>query len=119
MKAVRSAGSLQWAKVGRVQLLRLWQLDGTNVYPQLAVFRVSNSDYLRFSQAPKKFMQFVNENNVFSKDVVVAGPWVTLSSLGQKKQPSDWVLIVIHGKQSTMIVGALPQLKTEATNSTW
>jgi hypothetical protein len=111
--AARSDASLQWESVDGTQVLRIWQVDGASVYPQIAVLRVSNFTYLKFSQDPKGFVKFVNAHKVFSKDVLVAGPWVALSSVDQKDDPPDWVLTLVHGKMSTMIVAALPQLKQE------
>jgi hypothetical protein len=42
--------------------------------------------------------------------VIEAGPWVTLSSAGEKNDPPNWDLMLSHGRTSTMIVAALPQL---------
>ena len=57
-------------------------------------------------------MKFVNANTIFPKPVEVAGPWVTLSSYNPKspKDDADWVLTLVHGKLSYMVVSALPQL---------
>jgi len=117
MKTVQSDSSLQWENVGDVQVLKVWRLEGPKVWPQVAVLRMSNSEYLKFSQAPKAFMDFVNQHKIFSKPIIVAGSWVSLSSVDQKDEPPDWVLILVHGKQSTMIVAALPQLKEEDASS--
>ena len=94
-------------------MMKLWQVEGKEVWPQVSVLRVSNAQYLKFSQDPKGFMDFVNVHKLFSKPVIVAGPWVSLSSVDQKDDSSDWVLTLLHGKRSTMIVAALPQLKQE------
>jgi hypothetical protein len=109
--------SINWENVDGRQVLRVWQLEGPNIYPQISVLRVSNDAYLKFSQDPKGFMNFVNAHKVFSKDVIVAGPWVSLASVDQKTNPPDWVLTIVHGKKSTMIVSALPQLKQEDPGS--
>jgi len=114
MKTPRSDASFQWENKGGEQVLRLWQKD---VYPQIALLKVSNVSFLKFFQDPKSFMAFVNEHQVFSKAVIVAGPWVSLSSVDQKDQQPDWVLTLVHGKMSTMIVAALPQLKLEDDSS--
>jgi hypothetical protein len=115
--AARSDVSIKWENVDGRQVLRVWQLEGPNIYPQISVLRVSNDAYLKFSQDPKGFMNFVNAHKVFSKDVIVAGPWVSLSSVDQRSNPPDWVLTIVHGKKSTMIVSALPQLKHEDSGS--
>jgi hypothetical protein len=115
--AALSDVSIKWENIDGRQVLRVWQLEGPNIYPQISVLRVSNDAYLKFSQDPKGFMSFVNGHKVFSKDVIVAGPWVSLSSVDQKSNPPDWVLTIVHGKKSTMIVSALPQLKQEDPGS--
>lgn len=117
LAAARSDASFQWENVDGAQVARLWQVEGASVYPQISVLRVSNNTYLKFSRDPKGFMKFVNAHKVFSKDVIVAGPWVSLSSVDQKDDPPDWVLTLVHGKMSTMIVAALPQLKQEDAGS--
>ena len=114
MKTARSKAPLQWENVGDTQVLRLWQSEE---YPQTSILRVSNAAYRKFFQDPKGFMAFVNEHNIFSKDVIVAGPWVSLSSVDQKDNPPDWVLTLVHGKRSTMIVAALPELELEDASS--
>jgi hypothetical protein len=105
---------LEWEKLpDGVQMLRVWQLEGEKLYPQVAVLRVSNAEYLKFFQDPQGFLKFVNANKVFSKDVIVAGPWVSLSSYVPKDETSGWLLTLYHGKLSTMLVSALPQLVQE------
>ncbi len=107
---------LEWKKLpDGVQLLRVWQLEGEKVYPQVSVLRVSNATYLEFFQDPQGFLKFVNANKAFSKDVIVAGPWVTLSSYVPKDETSGWLLTLYHGKLSTMLVSALPQLVQKDT----
>jgi len=106
----------EWKKLrDGVQVLKIWQLEEADKYPQISVLRVSNAEYLKFFQDPKGFVNFVNANQVFPKPVNVAGPWVTLSSYNPKnpKDDPDWVLTLVHGKLSYMIVSALPQLTQE------
>lgn len=116
MNKARLDGHLQWENVASTQVLKVWELDGKPreaVYPQICVMRISNSDYLRFAHDHKGFKQFVNDHQIFSKKIIVAGPWVSLSSVDGKRVPPDWILTMVHGKMSTMIVSALPQLKRE------
>lgn len=110
----RKAAPLRLEKLGDgTQLLRVWRLEGEEKYPQVSVLRVSNATYLKFFQDPQGFLKYVNENKVFSKEVIVAGPWVTLSSYVPKDETSGWLLTLYHGKLSTMLVSALPSLKQE------
>jgi|ERR1700730_8866094 hypothetical protein len=114
MQTPQSDAYPQWENEGGELVLRLWQADQ---YPQIALLKVSNASFLKFFQDPNGFMDFVNQYQVFSKAVIVAGPWVSLSSVDPKDQQPDWVLTLIHGKMSTMIVSALPQLKLEDDSS--
>jgi hypothetical protein len=108
----------EWKKVSGTEVMRIWQAEGKHVWPQIAVLRVSNAQYLNFSQDAKGFMKFVNANRVFSKPVIIAGPWVSLSSVDPKDASSDWVIVAVHGKTSRMIVAALPQLEKKKASST-
>jgi hypothetical protein len=109
--ATTARASIKWETVDGSLVLKVWQLEGANSWPQTTIVRVSNDSYKKYSQDPKRFVKFVNMHKFFSKDVITAGPWVTLSSVQQ--DVDWWVLTLVHGKASTMIVSALPQLKTE------
>jgi hypothetical protein len=111
--AVRSEASLQWEDVEGAQVMRVWQAEGEHVWPQVSLMRVPHALYHKFSQDHGWFMEFVNKHHVFSKDVIVVGPCVALSSLGRKEDSQDLVLTLVHGKKSTMIVSAVPQLNWE------
>ena len=106
--------SLKWQKIDDMQVLKVWQLEGQDVWPQISILRVSNATYLKYFQNPKSLVDFVNQNNIFSKAVIQAGPWVTLSSAGEKAGSPDWDLTLMHGKLSRMIVSALPQLPLDS-----
>lgn len=102
---------IQWEKLPEgLQVLKVWQLEGASVYPQISVLRVSNAAFLKFFQDPQSLVKFVNANKVFPKDVTVAGPWATLSSVNNPKGDPDWVLTCVHGRTSLMACSALPQL---------
>ena len=105
---------MEWQMIDDMQVLRVWELEGRDVWPQISILRVSNTTYLKYFQNPKDLVDFVNQNNIFSKAVIQAGPWVTLSSAGGKNGTPDWDLTLMHGKLSTMIVSALPQLPLES-----
>jgi hypothetical protein len=112
----KKLGPLDWEKLrDGVQVLKVWKLEGPKAYPQVSILRVSNAEYLKFFQDPHGFVNFVNANQVFPVAVNVAGPWVTLSSYNPKspKDDPDWVLTLVHGKLSYMVVSALPQLTQE------
>ena len=107
----------KWEKLGDgMEVIRVWELEGPDPYPQVSVLRVSNAVSLEFSRDPKKFMKFVNQHQIFPKPVIVSGPWVSLSSIDQKADQPGWILTIVHGKLSTVIVSALPQLLQEYSN---
>jgi hypothetical protein len=105
--------SVHWEIVDGIQVAKLWQLDGPDVWPQVTIARVSNADYLKFFQDPQGFMDFVNKQEFFSKPVIEAGPWVTMSSV-ESTAPQTWALTLMHGKRSSLIVAALPHLMRES-----
>jgi hypothetical protein len=104
---------MEWQHVDEngTHAMKVWELEGKDVWPQIAILRVSNSTYFKFFQDPRGFMKFVNAKQLFSKPIIIVGPWVTLSSTDQKLDPIMWVLTLVHKKESTMYVAALPQLQ--------
>jgi hypothetical protein len=104
--------SIQWETIENMRVLRVWELQGREAFPQVAVLRVPNADYIKFLQDPQAFKQFVNRHRIFSKHIIVAGPWTSLSSV-EGADPDTWTLTLVHGKMSTMLVAAVPDLKTE------
>lgn len=104
---------MEWKHVDEdgTQMMKVWEVEGKDVWPQIVILRVSNAAYLKFFQNPRGFMEFVNAKRFFSQPVIVAGPWVTLSSADQKLEPIKWVLTLAHKKESTMYVAALPLLQ--------
>jgi hypothetical protein len=99
-----------------MEVLKVWELEGPDAYPQVSVLRVSNAVYFEFSRDPKEFMKFINLHEIFPKAVIVSGPWVSLSAIDQKADQPGWILTLVHGKLSTVIVSALPQLMQEYTS---
>jgi hypothetical protein len=106
--------SLKWETIDEFKVLKVWQLEGKDVWPQISILRVSNATYLKYLQNPKGLVEFVNQHKIFSKRVIDTGPWVSLSSAGEKDDPPNWDLTLSHGKLSRMIVSALPQLPDES-----
>lgn len=117
MKTAELEATLQWTEVDKIPVLKLWQ--DPDQYPQTVVMTVSHSDYLKFSKDHEGFMKFVNDHHLFSKPVIFAGPWVSLSSLDVKREPCEWMLLAGHGHKSTMTVAALQKLKDEDEKSKW
>lgn len=106
------ARTLKWDKVEGASVLRIWQLEGKDSFPQVSIVRLSNADYVKFFQHPKEFMDFLNDKEIFSKKVIEVGPWTSLSSV-EGTGAGGWTLTLMHGKVSTVIVSALPNFKSE------
>src|ERR1700751_1608418 len=77
------AQSLQWQVVAGVEVLRAWQVEGADKYPQGGLLRVKTNDFHKFTKNPADLRDFVNDNKVFSKPVIEVGPCVTLSSVDE------------------------------------
>jgi hypothetical protein len=107
--AARPNLPLQWENVDGVQVMRVWEVEGKEVWPQIAVLRVSNAQYLKFSRKPEELKEFLNKHKVFSIDVIVVTPWKSPRSLNPKDDLSDWVLLAVHKPMSTVLFAALRQ----------
>jgi hypothetical protein len=107
---MKPSSSVQWQLFDGIPVLKVWELDGHDSFPQVSILKVSNQEYEKFAKHPKGFVEFLNKHKLFSKPVIVAGPWVTLSSVEEEPETDGWILTGIHGKLSTVIVSALPQL---------
>ncbi len=102
----------RWVKIDHTHVLKVWELE-KNVWPEIALLRVPHQTYLKFFESCDKYMDFLNSNRIFSKDVILIGPWVTVSSVVPNHTATDWVLMMMHGKQSTVATSAIPSIKLE------
>jgi hypothetical protein len=100
--------SLNWETVKGIRVLRAWQIEGRNTYPQISLLWVSTSDFQKFLHDPGELHKFVNEQKVFSKDVLTVGPWVTLSAVDETDDKAGYFLTLVHTSHSRMTVSALP-----------
>jgi hypothetical protein len=103
-----SSKGLQWEILGTIKVLRIWQLDPPDTYPQIAVLLVTNDDYQKFVQNPDALRQFANKIKVFSKDVNKVGPWETLSNLNYA-DPPGFVITLVHQRTSMMVVAGVQE----------
>lgn len=103
-----SAQSLKWQVIAGVGVLRVWQVEGADKYPQVALLRVTTDDFHKFTHSPPDLRKFVNDNKVFSKSVIEVGPCVALSSVDETGDSAGWVITVLHTLHSRMTVSALP-----------
>ncbi|MBV8051436.1 MAG: hypothetical protein JOZ80_09620 [Acidobacteriaceae bacterium] len=101
---------VEWQVVDGIPVLKVWELNPHDEFPEISILKLTNEEYQKFAKHPKGFVEFVNKHKIFSKPVIVAGPWVTLSSVEEEPETHGWILTGVHGKLSTLIISALPQL---------
>jgi hypothetical protein len=107
-----SPAAQRWEIIENIPVLRVWKISqhapGKEVYPQIALAQVSDSDFQKFVQNPKLLKAFVNKNNVFPKDIKTAGPWASLMSTNDPADPDYWLLTFSHSKASNMSITSQP-----------
>ena len=102
-----SEQSLHWQTIGDIGVLRVWQIEGADKYPQISILRVTTEDFHKFTHDPPALRKFVNDNKVFSKAVITVGPCVALSAVDETSDVG-WILTLVHTAHSRMTVSALP-----------
>lgn len=103
-----SEQSLHWQTIGDIGVLRVWQIEGADKYPQVSILRVTTDDFHKFTNSPPELRKFVNKNKVFSKAVIAVGPCVALSSVDETGDAAGWIVTLVHTAHSKMTVSALP-----------
>ena len=97
-----------WQTIGNIRVMRVWQIEGVDKYPQVSILRVTTEDFHKFTNNPPELRKFVNENKVFSKPVITVGPCVALSSVDETGDAAGWIVTLLHTAHSKMMVSALP-----------
>lgn len=103
-----NAQSLTWETYENIKVLRVWQIEGKDAYPQIALAQVSDQDFQKFVQDPAALVQFVNRHKVFEDDVRTASPWASLMSTNDAEDPSQWLLTFSHSRASSMAIASQP-----------
>jgi hypothetical protein len=96
-------GSTKWEMIkDGVWVQRLWSKDE---WPQIAILKLSDDAYREFREDPAKF---INSNKIFPVPVQQpAGPGASLSA---RKEPGGvWLVMLPHGRPSTMYWAAAPE----------
>jgi hypothetical protein len=92
-----------------LEVLRVWQLNETgHKWPETAILRVLTTGARQLAEDPAVLLQFLNDNDVFSKDVNVVTPQVLLEPGLTLCNPPHWNFILIHGKASNVFVILVP-----------
>jgi hypothetical protein len=100
---------VQWEPLNGAEVLRVYQADPDGYYPQIALLRVSTDTYSKFAQDPSTLFNFVNQNSIFPASVNSVGPSVSLWGV-PGETPIGHVLVLVHGRNSAMVVSGLPLL---------
>jgi hypothetical protein len=103
-----NAQSPTWETFENIKILRVWQIDGKDVYPQIALAQVSDKDFQKFVQNPAELVTFVNKHKVFEEEVKTASPWASLMSTNDAGDPSEWLLTFSHSRASSMAIASQP-----------
>jgi hypothetical protein len=107
---------LKWEKADGTEVLKVWKLEGKELFPQVSLMRVSDADYAKFKEKPESLKQFVNAHQIFSKPIITLGAWISPSGADATGE-YGWTLTLLHGKVSTMLVSALPNFKKERNDA--
>jgi hypothetical protein len=107
-----SPAAQQWEMIENIPVLRVWKISqhppGKEVYPQIALAQVSDSDFRRFVQNPQLLKDFVNSNHVFDAPIRKAGPWASLMTTNDGGDPPNWLLTFSHSRTSNMAITSQP-----------
>ena len=90
-----------------LDVLRVWQLnDAGHKWPEAAILRALTTGARLLAQDNTILLQFLNDNDVFSKDVNAVCPQVSVPTPPPPKpcNPPHWDFIVIHNRASTSVV---------------
>jgi hypothetical protein len=88
-----------------LDVLRVWQLNDTgHKWPETAILRAQTTGARQLAQDNTVLLQFLNDNDIFSKDVNVVCPQVSVLSPPVPCSSAHWDFIVVHGRASTAVV---------------
>jgi hypothetical protein len=95
--------STEWKQLRPgISVQRLW---GKDEWPQVAVLKVSNDMYQKFTRNPA---DFINTNKIFP--VSVQDPTgANVSAKAPQESGGVWLVVLVHGKTSTCYSAAVPE----------
>jgi len=98
--------SLTWETVGNAQALRIWQLDGPDVYPHVTLLRIAPDDYQAFINNPDSLLTFARSNNLFPVAATSIGPLTSVSFSPDASYP-QYLVTMIHSLGSKLSAVAI------------
>jgi hypothetical protein len=92
-----------------VDVLRVWQLsDAGHKWPEVAILRARTTGAKQLLEDGTVLLQFLNDNDIFSKDVNAILPQVSVPPEPEPCKVPHWDFVVIHGKASNAVVIEVP-----------
>ena len=92
-----------------LEVLRVWQLkDDGHKWPETAILRALTTGAKHLAEDNTVLLQFLNDNDVFSKDVNTIRPQVSVACGLAPCSPPHWNFVLIHGKASNVMVVEVP-----------
>ena len=116
MKHKKTGTTPIWVKLPingeTLDVLRVWQLnDSTHKWPETATLRARTAGAKQLVEDDTILLQFLNDNDVFSKDVNAILPRVSVPPGPVPCNPPHWNFVVIHGRASNAVVVEVPCFK--------
>jgi hypothetical protein len=95
-----------WEPIGNSQALRVWQIDGADVYPHVTLVRMSSADYQAFVNDPASLLTFARNNNLFPVPATSIGPLTSVSFAPEASYP-QYLVTMIHSLGSKLSAVAI------------
>jgi hypothetical protein len=96
----------------KLEVLRVWQLNDTgHKWPETAILRARTKAAKKHVEDRTTLLQFLNDNEVFSKDVNAILARVLVAPGLAPCNPPHWNFIVMHGRTSNAVVLEVPCFK--------
>ncbi len=116
MKQKKKETAPIWVKLPingeKLDVLRVWQLNPTGYkWPETAILRAGTTGAKQQVEDDAILLQFLNDNDVFSKDVNCILPRVSVPPAPEPCTPPHWNFVVIHGRASNAVVVEVPCFK--------
>jgi hypothetical protein len=93
----------------KLSVLRVWQLcGGVHKWPETAILRARTTGAKQLAENDAVLLQFLNDNDVFSKPVNAILPRVPVPPGPLPCIPPHWDFVAFHGKASNTVVIEVP-----------
>jgi hypothetical protein len=92
-----------------LDVLRVWQLNDTShKWPETAILRARTTGAKQQVENDGALLQFLNDNDIFSKDVNAILPRVSVPPGPVPCNPPHWNFLLVHGRASNTVVVEVP-----------